>query len=1069
MVGDGVTRSNGELPFGVYERLIDGDLNALLNRVHGTPKTSEIDEAELANVLTHHLHERIREAMLSIKPQQQLAFANDILERLSAQTTRQNFRLQAVEAKSKPPLPQQLDSLVSSVVDEGPRPDLKGQLPRTTGRFGDPDLLVNAPNEPNLASQLIAEMKTADQVDLLASFIRWTGVRLLDEGLRDLRDRGVPFRVLTTTYIGATERKALDRLSQYGAEIRVNFDSSSTRLHAKAWSFKRNTGLNTAYIGSSNLSQVAMDSGVEWNVKVSSGWAPHIIEKFDHSFEAYWLEGKYEAYDSNDEKLQLRLDEALRRARAGGKGQSSEVDGGSAKATDNIAFLDVRLYPFQEEMLEDLAAQRAQGHHRNLIVAATGTGKTVMAAVDYARMAGAGGLRTLHKMPRLLFLAHRKEILTQARGTYRHALKDQSFGELFVDGHRPQKNQHIFASVQSMFNDLDRWPSDYFDIIVVDEFHHAEAATFRKILEHFQPRELLGMTATPERADGTNVAVSYFNGRIASELRLWDALDADLLVPFHYFGVADGTDLSGVKFIAGAYDVASLQSLYVGNDQRSQLILSELYDKIVNPHEMKALGFCVSIKHAEYMADVFNEAGIPALAISSKNDPSSRAAGLDKLRNGEVAIVFAVDIFNEGVDIPHIDTVLMLRPTQSATVFLQQLGRGLRKAHGKTLLTVLDFVGNQHAKFRFDMKLRAMSGLGRKKLLHGVEHGFDQLPPGVHIVLDESTQKEVMRSLKASINLNAKQLMQDIRDHGGTSIPDLSTYLRDADRSLEDIYRIDNFMHDGRKQKATWLTLKNAATGTDLDRGIVEADLLSRIRAFRHVDDPMRIEGYRRVLAGNDYGCYAKMLFFSLYPTGKLADLPKALAKLRASRLMRSELEQLLDYQSQNIRFVPQALEGNLESRPIFSHARYTREELLIGLGLNEDSAPGNMREGVKWIPETQTDVLLVTLNKSDADYSPTTMYRDFALNAHQFHWESQSTTSIASPTGRRYVTQKGSGRNVVLFVRESKKDDVGTAPYTCLGQVDYERHEGSLPIQIVWHLRRPMPAQFYLRSKLAG
>lgn len=220
-------------------------------------------------------------------------------------------------------------------------------------------------------------------------------------------------------------------------------------------------------------------------------------------------------------------------------------------------------------MLEDLVAQRAQGHHRNLIVAATGTGKTVMSAVDYARLAGVGGLRKLHKLPRLLFLAHRKEILTQARGTYRHALKDQSFGELFVDGHRPQKNQHIFASVQSMFNDLDRWPSDYFDIIVVDEFHHAEAATFKKILEHFQPRELLGMTATPERADGTNVAVSYFDGRIAAELRLWDALDADLLVPFHYFGVADGTDLSGVKFIAGAYDVASLQSLYVGNDQRS--------------------------------------------------------------------------------------------------------------------------------------------------------------------------------------------------------------------------------------------------------------------------------------------------------------------------------------------------------------------------------------------------------------------------------------------------------------------------------------------------------------------
>lgn len=239
---------------------------------------------------------------------------------------------------------------------------------------------------------------------------------------------------------------------------------------------------------------------------------------------------------------------------------------------------------------------------------------------------------------------------------------------------------------------MDRLAPDHFDVVVIDEFHHAEAPTYRRLLDHLTPVELLGLTATPERADGVDVR-SFFDGRTAYELRLWTALAADLLVPFHYFGVHDDVDLSGLEWKRGSYDVAGLERVYTGNDGRAVKVLAELRDKVTDVGTMRALGFCVSVAHAEYMARVFADAGIPALAVSGQTREDDRAAALDKLRRREVNALFAADLFNEFLDLPEIDTVLLLRPTQSPTVFLQQLGRGLRRAHGKAVLTVLDFIG----------------------------------------------------------------------------------------------------------------------------------------------------------------------------------------------------------------------------------------------------------------------------------------------------------------------------------------------------------------------------------------
>jgi superfamily II DNA or RNA helicase len=335
-------------------------------------------------------------------------------------------------------------------------------------------------------------------------------------------------------------------------------------------------------------------------------------------------------------------------------------------------------------------------------------------------------------------VAHRREILEQSLRTYREVMGDGDFGELYVGGARPERWQHVFASVQSLTSyGVDNVPADAFEVVVIDEFHHAEARTYRRILDHLAPQELLGLTATPERTDGTDVR-SFFGGRTAAELRLWDALGADLLCPFHYFVAADETDLRSVTWSQGKYDEAELSNIFTGNDARARIVLNQLRNKVPDVGAMRALGFCVSVAHAEYMAVVFRTAGIAARAVSGQTPRQERDQALADLRARRVNILFAADLFNEGLDVPEVDTVLFLRPTESATVFLQQLGRGLRRTRDKAVLTVLDFVGYHRKEFNFSRKLRALTGDTRAGVERAVAEGFPFLPAGCQIVMDQT-------------------------------------------------------------------------------------------------------------------------------------------------------------------------------------------------------------------------------------------------------------------------------------------------------------------------------------------
>ena len=1024
------------LPAGLYELLLTERVAELVEGLGARGRTGAIAEPEVPEVLAQHLAtvlgRVLRAPGLAHDLGRQVALCNRVLALIDEAVPDVGTASEDSVARAEQLLTVLPDVLVGlGEVREPPRP--LTPLSRDA-------LLVHAPHEPVLASELRRELASADRVDLLCAFVVWSGVRVLLDELRAARERGVPLRVITTTYTGTTEQRALDELTRLGAEVRVSYDTRATRLHAKAWLFERDSGFSTAYIGSSNLTHSALHEGLEWNVRVAEASSPGLLERFRAAFETYWADLHLEAYEP--ERFQIEV----------GRQRSSN-------ATQLVPF-DIRPYPFQAEMLRRLEVERVRhGRWRNLLVAATGTGKTVVSAFDYDRLARDWG-RT-----RLLFVAHRQEILRQSLTVFRNVLKDGSFGELLVAGERPRVGEHVFASVQSLSNlDLTAVATNYYDVVIVDEFHHAWAPTYKRLLDQLRPRVLLGMTATPERMNPLEDVTRWFDGRIAVELRLWDALEQGLLCPFQYFGVSDDVDLSGIEWRRGGYNAGALSRLYTGHDVRLAKVLEAVRRYVAEPAAMRALGFCVSVEHARYMAERFTAAGISALAIDAKTPDSERAAALRRLRAREVNVVFSVDLFNEGLDVPDVDTVLLLRPTESSTVFLQQLGRGLRFAPGKAGLTVLDFIGQQHRQFRFEPRFAALTGQARAELVRSIEQGFPYLPPGCAIQLDRVAREVVLRNVRAAVDRRTLVLADELRRLGPV---DLRTFLQQSERELDDIYR----SAVGGWSRLQRLAGFDVATGPDQDR------LQRAVGRMLHVDDEERVAYYTKVLAGAtppdleslDQRAHRllTMLHFDLWDRGTgFMSLDYSLRRLWEHPSIRGELLQLLEVLGEGSKSL--GLAADLEAEiPLWVHQRYTWNEVLAALGTATVERPPSSREGVFHAPDGRLDAFFVTLQKTPGRFSPSTMYRDYAISPERFHWESQSTTSSRSPTGQRYIHHAARGHRIVLFARETPEvAGGGTRPYLFLGQATYVEHRGDRPMAITWRLHRPLPPWFYQEAR---
>ena len=648
---------------GLYEQVINNALSSELSEIPEARKsTAPIDTAEASKVLAQYLTDVVQKGLENVQDnggglEAQIQLANQIVNTIQNTTQEADFASLGVD--------QRAEQLLALLRDNDPRlatGKSAKELERPETSIAQSSLFTGAIHEPQMYTELKKEIVSADRIDMLVSFIKWSGLRLIMDELRQFTQSGGELRIITTSYMGATDVKAIEELRQLpNTKIKVSYDTKRTRLHAKTYVFYRDTGFTTAYVGSSNLSNAAISSGLEWNVKVTKKDLPETIDKIAATFESYWNSNEFEYYDEGQKE---RLTRALKDEKY------SETD------NSGIYTLDILPYSYQQEILDKLDAERTvRGYNRNLVVAATGTGKTVISALDYKRFCKQ---HPGHPC-RLLFVAHREEILKQSLYTFRAVLKDANFGELFVGSHKADSIDHLFISIQT-FNSQDfttKTDADFYDYIVVDEFHHAAAPTYQKLLEYYQPKILLGLTATPERMDGKNI-LDYFSGRIAAEIRLPEAIDRKLLCPFQYFGVTDTADLSSLKWRTGGYDKNELSNLYTLSglvaERRADLVVNSILKYVTDINEVKGLGFCVSIEHARFMADYFNARGISSMALTGDSPDEERNAAKQRLVSGELHFIFVVDIYNEGVDIPEVNTVLFLRPTESLTVFLQFCG-----------------------------------------------------------------------------------------------------------------------------------------------------------------------------------------------------------------------------------------------------------------------------------------------------------------------------------------------------------------------------------------------------------
>src|SRR5690625_4252193 len=729
---------------GIYEELITELVSRKIDELDRDTfyiNTSSIDKAEASKLLAQHLYNTIKKALSLIKGKHQLThqiqIANKLIHLLKDELSKEDFDEDLITVEGE---------ILKAVFAKADNhfTDFKLRLKEITPytRLTHSELFTGGNVGLSLDSELKKEILSSDRVDLLVSFIKWKAIVILREAFKEFTERGGKLRVITTTYMGATDAKAIDELSKLpNTEIKISYNNSNERLHAKAYLFYRNSGFHTGYIGSSNFSRSALTDGLEWNVKVTTKEIPHIIDKFQKTFESYWNDPEFELYDSSRFE---ELGKTLMQSKYG-------------KPTQEIVnFFDLKPYHYQAEILEKLKVDREiHDSWSNLIVAATGTGKTMISAFDFKNY------QKNNPQTKFLFIAHRIEILRQSLHTFRNVLKDQNFGELYGDGYIPSQKNAVFATIQTLTNQIESFSSpEYYDYIILDEVHHSAAQTYQKVIDYYQPKVLLGLTATPERMDGQDI-LKDFNYRTAAEIRLPDALNNRLLCPFQYFGISDSIDYSRIKWNNGRYDVEELTKVLTANDIRVGNIINNLNSYTRDINEVSAIGFCASIAHANYMKRKFNKANLKAESLTSENS-KDRVDIIHRFKSKEINYLFVVDIFNEGVDIPEIDTVLFLRPTESLTIFLQQLGRGLRLHEGKDVLTVLDFVGHARKEYDFENKFRALIGKTNTKVESEIEKDFPHLPLGCSIILEEKAKDHILENIRNATQVNKRSLINRI-------------------------------------------------------------------------------------------------------------------------------------------------------------------------------------------------------------------------------------------------------------------------------------------------------------------
>ena len=903
----------------------------------------------------------------------------------------------------------------------------------------------------NFFKELKNELRTCKSFKFTVSFIRHSGLQLIIKELKNLEEKGVEGEIITSTYLNITEPKALYKLLDFkNLKIKL-YKGNNESFHTKAYIFHRENELGTVIVGSSNISQEALCNGREWNLRLSQSLEPDIFEKSNIEFYKIW---------NSNETIELTRDLVKQYERFYQKNKTSNFENFLDEVIDSNVIKPNKL---QEEILGNLKKMRLDNKDKAIVIAATGTGKTFLSAFDVREF----------KADKILFLAHREELLDNGIDTYKKLFPNKSFGKI-SQNQKDFEAEFIFATVQSLSKDkfLGQFGKTQFDYIVIDEFHHAAADSYKGILSYFEPKFLLGLTATPERMDGKDI-MSLCDYNIAGEIRLKEALEYELLAPFHYFGISDEViDYTNIRKKNGRFDENDLSEKLSVNE-RVEFIIEKikLYD--YNGEKLKAIGFCVDIKHAVKMSNDFNNKGYRTAYITAKDSIEKRKNILDSFRNNNLEIIFTVDIFNEGIDIPEINMLLFLRPTESSTIFTQQLGRGLRKIKGKEYVTVLDFIGNYNKEFMLSkLFMKRENKNDVLSLKNEVLQEFNNMPNSVFVELDRICQRRVLDNLeKIKINSSSYLLGQyEILKKSIGQIPtildflysdlDLTLIIKTFDSYAKFLSKVEKinlgfseiqleFIKNLEKKLSIKWWYEYLLLDLLLDKDEISIKELLK-NGEKYFDTDFREEFHKELINNliNELG----EKFISFDENFKLSEI--FIGCLDEN--FYNYVKELIKYGL--LRYKSEMKVEEFRDFPLVKYKEYSRVELQYLL--QSSAEKGSWRAGYSIAKDNIC--LFITLNK-DESTKEHLMYDNFFKGQNLVQWISQNKTSHESPIGQLYKFHKEKGYKVHVFIRKYSVFLGSAMDFTYLGEANYYESYGDKPMFILWELENKIPDELYV------
>ncbi|MED2974580.1 DEAD/DEAH box helicase [Fictibacillus sp. B-59209] len=923
-------------------------------------------------------------------------------------------------------------------------------------------LIVNSEKE-NLLTELITSISECKSFCFSVAFVNFSGLQLLLDPLKEAQERGIKGKIITSTYLNFTDAKALERLSKFNnVELKVFVTDKELGFHTKAYIFEY-SDCYKVIIGSSNITQSALKSNVEWNVEIVAKEDAHFIKKVLNEYNHLW------GYSTlaNAEFI-AHYEEFLKSLKR-------------SELTQQVIYENKNyIIPnrMQKRAIENLDRLRHFGESKALVIAATGTGKTYMSAFDVKA----------YQPQKLLFVVHREEILRKAKETFETLLPNskKTFG-LLTGNYKEKHADYVFATIQTLSKCYKEYSNDYFDYVIIDEAHHATSPSYQGVLDYFKPDFTLGMTATPERCDSGNV-FDLFDNNVALEVRLHEALEDELIIPFHYFGITDidSVDLSDVNID----DIAEITKRLKVNE-RVDFIIEKMNFYGQDGEKRKCLGFCASIEHAQYMSTEFNARGYKSVCLFGSHSPEQREQYVRSLEDDqdELEFIFTVDIFNEGVDIPSINLVLMLRPTNSPIVFIQQLGRGLRKHANKSFLTVLDFIGNHNKTFLIAMALNGSRYYDKESLKVAIVTGFANVPGCTHIQMDKISQERILQQIDNE-NFNSmkylkeeyfefKKLNQghipyylvDYLKYDGA--PDPIKFIDKEKSYLQFVAKVekhdklktlllDDLFESSIKELSSMLPLKRIYEFVvikyllDYDEMDIHTAKMEILKMIKHVDDDSILHAF-------------ECLNQNYYDSGQKKSKPK-LFQLQDMVLRKTEPFANLLLNEEYKRYIEDAIlygifryekEYKEEYYGVPHFKLYEQYQMMDTAFLSNFRKTHSSFRGSGLLANGKEYFLFIDLHKEES-IKESLNYKDKFLDEQHFQWQSVNNTTQASERGQNIIKNKERGVNLHLFVRKFKQLDNKVEPYIYIGKGDSIAYESERPITVKIKLENEVPASLY-------